>query len=389
MTQPLIFNPLPIAFERGEGVWLWDTAGEKYLDGFAGIAVCCLGHSHPALTQALLEQVPKLIHTSNYFQIPKQVELAEKLLALTGLSKCFFGNSGAEANETAIKLARLYGHQQGIDNPAIIVMEHSFHGRTMATLTATGSRKAQAGFEPLVPGFVRAPFNDIAAVEAIAQNRQDITAIMVEPIQGEGGVKVPAENYLTQLRRICDEQNWLLILDEIQTGIGRTGALFACQHENVLPDILTVAKSLGGGFPVSACLMGAKTADLFQPGMHGTTFGGNPLAMSAGLAVIDTVVSEKLSQHAGTVGEYLFKGLQAALADHPLVVNIRGKGLMIGIELSKPCRPLLKHALEQHLLVSVTANTVVRLLPALTITEKEVDQLIERLVAALKTFAET
>ncbi|MEE9494809.1 MAG: acetylornithine transaminase [Gammaproteobacteria bacterium] len=380
MTQNHLMNtykPLAITFTHGSGARLYDTQGKEYLDALAGIAVCGLGHAHPAVTAAISDQAGKLLHTSNLYHTSPQSTLADSLCELSGMEKVFFCNSGAEANEAAIKLARLYGHQQSIDTPQIIVTEGSFHGRTMATLSATGNRKIQAGFEPLVPGFLRVPYDDMNAIQTIASNRNDVVAILVEPITGEGGIRIPDTNYLNQLRQLCDNNNWLLMLDEIQTGMGRTGRWFAHQHNAIQPDVMTLAKGLGNGVPIGACLTSKKAADIFQPGNHGSTFGGNPLTTRAALAVIDTMTQENLVERAEKTGQQIFQQLQTNLQDIQGVVAIRGKGLMIGIELNRPCATLVTDALEQGLLINVTADSVVRLLPPLIITDEEATQIAE------------
>ncbi|MEE9451490.1 MAG: aspartate aminotransferase family protein [Gammaproteobacteria bacterium] len=381
------YQPLPVAFERGEGVWLWDSQGKKYLDALGGIAVCCLGHAHPEVTEAICQQAGQLLHTSNLYQIDLQIALAQKLTQMSSMQQVFFSNSGAEANEAAIKLARLYGHAQGIDSPNVIVMEGAFHGRTMATLTASANRKVQAGFEPLVPGFIRVPYDDITALQNIAQNSDDVVAVLIEPIQGESGVRTPNADYLEKVSALCKQNNWLLMIDEIQSGMGRTGKFFAYQHHAVEPDVVTVAKGLANGVPIGACLIGGKAADLFQPGKHGSTFGGNPLACRAALTVVDIIEQQQLCQQAAARGEYLFAALRDALADNPMVQEIRGQGLMIGIELDRPCAELAKIGLEQGLLFSITAERVIRLLPALIIQQEEVDLIIERLLACLDEYA--
>jgi acetylornithine aminotransferase len=377
---------LPIAFTRGEGVWLWDEQGKRYLDAVAGVAVNGLGHAHPKLTQAICEQARTLIHTSNLYQVPKQEQLGTKLAQLSGMDKVFFCNSGAEANEAAIKLARLYGHNKGIENPAIIVMEKSFHGRTMATLTATGNRKVQAGFEPLVSGFVRVPYNDIAPINQIAEHNQNIVAILVEPAQGEGGIQVPQSAYLQELRRICDSRGWLLMLDEVQTGIGRTGTLFAFQQTGITPDVMTLAKGLGSGVPIGACLAKGEAAEVFKPGNHGSTFGGNPLACTAGLATLEAVEEQNLCAHASEIGTLIRDGLGQQLAGTPGVVQVRGIGLMIGVELDRPCGDLVKLALERGLIINVTADSVVRLLPPLIMKRDEAQQVVDMLAPLIKDF---
>ncbi len=375
------------AFEMGQGAWLFDTNGNKYLDLLSGIAVCGLGHSHPAVTHAIRDQAGRLLHTSNLYEIPLQTELANRLTKVSGMDKVFFCNSGAEANEAAIKLARLYGHKQGINTPNIIVVDSAFHGRTMATLTATGNRKAQAGFEPLVNGFIRAPYDDIDAIKTIAGNTPDVVAIFVEPIQGEGGVHVPAENYLNELRTLCDENNWLLMLDEVQTGNGRTGKYFAYQHNNILPDVVTTAKGLGNGVPIGACLAQGKAAGVLQAGTHGSTFGGNPLVCAAALATVDTLIHDKLIERAESLGQRMLDGLKARLADANYITDIRGKGLMIGIELNEPCTELVMLAKAKGLLINVTANSVIRLLPPLILTDEEADLAVEAICKLIKVYA--
>lgn len=383
------YSPLPVAFERGEGAWLWDTNGKKYLDALAGVAVCSLGHAHPAVTKAISDQAGKLLHTSNWYQIPTQELLAKRLCVLAKMERVFFSNSGAEANEAAIKLARLYGHNKGIDNPTIIVTDQSFHGRTMATLTATGSRKVQAGFEPLVQGFARVPYNDLDAVRQVANNNNDVVAVMVEPILGEGGIVLPDDGYLVGLREICDENNWLLILDEIQTGLCRTGKWFAAQHENVLPDVMTLAKALGNGMPIGACLARGVAADTFAVGKHGSTYGGNPLACAAALAVITIMEDEKLDQAAEKTGNDLLAKLKTALDDVSGVRDIRGKGMMLAIELDRDCGELMTTALQKSLLINVTAGNVVRLLPPLILSVEQCDLLVTGVAELIKEFLES
>ncbi|MBE0509753.1 MAG: aspartate aminotransferase family protein [Chromatiales bacterium] len=377
---------LPVTFEKGDGCWLWDTEGKRYMDAISGIAVCNLGHAHPAIATALCEQAHKLVHTSNIYGIANQQALGEQLTALAGMDRAFFCNSGAEANEAAIKLARLYGHGKGIDTPTIIVMEQSFHGRTLATLSATGNRKVQAGFEPLVKGFLRAPYNDLAALETIAKHNPEVVAILVEPVQGEGGVRVPEENYLAQLRALCDKHGWLLMLDEIQTGMGRTGKPFAFQHSDIQPDVMTLAKGLGNGVPIGACLARGAAAELFKPGNHGSTFGGNPLACAAALAVLDTMAHNRLHERAEELGLRLLTGLELALGEQDYVEDIRGLGLMIGIELDRPCGELVGMALARGLLINVTANNTVRLLPPLVMSDDEAEQLLHTLTDLIADF---
>lgn len=383
------YSRLPVAFERGQGVWLWDADGNKYLDALAGVAVCSLGHAHPAVTKAICDQAGTLLHTSNWYRIPEQEALAERLCGLSGMDNVFFSNSGAEANEAAIKLARLHGHNKGIDIPTIVVMDQSFHGRTMATLTATGSRKVQAGFEPLVQGFARVPYNDLDAVRHVASNNSDVVAVMVEPILGEGGVVMPGDGYLSGLRKICDENGWLLILDEIQTGLCRTGKWFAAQHENVVPDVMTLAKALGNGMPIGACLARGDAAKTLVAGKHGSTYGGSPLACATSLAVIETMQAEKLDQAAYKTGQYLLDKLQSELAGMDEVREIRGKGLMIGIELDRDCGELTTTALQKGLLINVTADNVLRLLPPLILSEQECDQLVAGITELLNEFLAT
>jgi len=374
-----------VAFVRGEGVWLYDADGNRYLDAIAGVAVNGLGHAHPVLARALCEQAGRLIHISNLYRIPEQERLAESLCTLSGLERAFFCNSGAEANEAAIKLARLYGHQQGIENPAIVVMERSFHGRTLATLSATGSRKVQAGFEPLVTGFVRVPFGDAEAVARLAEQRNNnIVAVLVEPYQGEGGVNVPKADYLSKLRQICDDKGWLLMLDEVQSGIGRTGKWFAFQHSDVLPDVVTLAKGLGSGVPIGACLARGIAAQVYTPGKHGSTFGGNPLACTAALTTLQVIDQEGLLDNAASMGAYIRRDLAERLRDVTGIRDIRGQGLMIGIELDRPCGGLVQQALAQRLLINVTAESVVRLLPPLIIGQDEATLLTSRLADLIR-----
>ncbi len=380
------YNRLPVAFTHGEGVSLFDENGKRYLDGLSGIAVNTVGHAHPRLTAALAAQAGRLMHTSNIYRVREQEALSDKLAALSQMNDVFFCNSGCEANEAAIKLARLYGHQQGIDSPAIIVMEQAFHGRTLATLSATGNRKVQAGFEPLVAGFVRVPFDDLAAVEAVAQNNPNVVAILFEVIQGEGGINICHNEFLQSLRKLCDARNWLLMLDEVQSGIGRTGKWFAHQHAGIKPDVMTLAKGLGSGVPIGACLTAGRGTDVFKPGNHGSTFGGNPLACVAALTTIDIIEQDKLMANAVKQGEAIRAGLRAALAGVQGVVEIRGEGLMIGVQLDRPCGDLVKQALEAGLLINVTAESVIRLLPALTFTDTDSQQLVAILAPLVKKF---
>lgn len=380
---------LPVTFVKGEGVWLWDDQGNRYLDALSGIAVCGVGHCHPVLVKALCEQVSTLIHTSNVYYIQHQERLADRLTSLSGLEKAFFCNSGAEANEAAIKLARLYGHNQGINLPTIIVMERSFHGRTMATLTATGNRKTQAGFEPLLTGFVRVPYDDLEAVNKVAANNREIVAILLETYQGEGGVNFPQANYLQGLRRICDQNGWLLMLDEVQCGLGRTGKWFAFQHSEVMPDVMTLAKGLGSGVPIGACLAGGKAAEVFKPGNHASTFGGNPLACRAALTTLDIIEQEGLMDNAVTIGNFMREEFGRRLQAWQDVLKIRGQGMMIGIELPGPCSELVPEALKRRVLINVTSEKVVRLLPALNMQKAEAEQVVTEVSALITWFLES
>lgn len=380
------YSPMPVTFTHGEGVWLYDEQGKAYLDGLSGIAVCGLGHAHPDVTKTIQHQATKLLHTSNGFHIKEQELLAAKLTSMAGMDQVFFANSGAEANETAIKLTRLFGHKKGIETPSIIVMERAFHGRTMATLTASGSRKVQAGFEPLVPGFIRAPFNDIEAIRTIAANREDVVAVMLEPIQGEGGIYAVDEIYLRALARMCEQHDWMLILDEIQTGNARTGSLYYCMQYNIQPDILTTAKGLGNGVPIGACLMSKRAKDLFKPGNHGSTFGGNQLACATALTVLEVIERDDICNKVVKNSALLMNKLIAALGDHPNVKAIRGKGFMIGIELDRPALDIRTIGLANGLLFNITADTVIRLLPPLIINEEEIDELVKRLTLTIHQF---
>ena len=380
------YKPLPVNFERGEGAYLFDDQGERYLDALCGIAVCGLGHAHPAVTNAICEQSKRLLHTSNLYQIGQQEKCADTLCDVADMDRVFFANSGAEANEAALKLARLYGHQKGIDAPQVIVTEGSFHGRTLATLSATGNRKIQAGFEPLMPGFLRAPYDDLEAIRTIASNSPGVVAIFVEPVTGEGGIRIPGDNYLSELRALCDEHNWLLMLDEIQTGMGRTGRWFAHQHTDIQPDVMTLAKGLGNGVPIGACLARGAAAEVFKPGNHGSTFGGNPLSTSAALAVLNSIQEDGLVSRAEQLGKRLREGFQAQLGETSGVVSIRGRGLMLGIELDRPCGELVQRALDKKLLINVTVDTVVRLLPPLILTDAQADEIIARVSQLILEF---
>lgn len=377
---------LPVTFARGEGVWLWDEEGRRYLDALAGVAVCGLGHCHPKLTAAICNQAGTLIHTSNLYHIGRQEQLARRLAILSGMDKAFFCNSGAEANEAAIKLARLYGHGKNIELPTIIVMEKSFHGRTMATLTASGNRKVQAGFEPLLTGFARVPYNDLEAVAQVAVHNKNVVAVLVEPYQGEGGVNVPQASYLRGLRHLCDQNGWLLMLDEVQCGTGRSGKWFAFQHSGIVPDVITLAKGLGSGVPIGACLAKGGAAEVFMPGNHASTFGGNPLACTAALTTLDVIEEDELLMNALELGDFMRAMLKAQLDGLPGVREIRGQGLMIGIELSRPCGDLVKEALKQGLLINVTSDKVVRLLPPLVIQRVEAEQVVNTLSDIVKRF---
>jgi acetylornithine aminotransferase len=377
----------PVAFVRGEGVWLWDEAGKKYLDALAGIAVNTLGYAHPRLTRALSERIASgVIHTSNLWRIPDQEAAADRVAEITGLEEVFFCNSGLEANEAAIKVARKYGHERGIAEPAIIVMEKAFHGRSLATLSATGSRKVQAGFEPLVSGFVRVPLNDLEAVRQVAEHNRNVCAVMVEPIQGEGGINVSRLDYLRGLKEICERQEWLFISDEVQCGLGRTGKWFVYQHAGFLPDVVPLAKGLGSGVPVGACVTGGRARGVLKPGNHGSTFGGNPLAMTAVVATLDTMKDERLLEKAARVGKSIMDGLAAALGGAKGVTEVRGMGMMIGVELDEPCGELVKAGLEAGLVINVTVDKVVRIMPPLVMSEAEGAEVVRRFVPLAKAF---
>jgi acetylornithine aminotransferase len=380
------YSRLPVGFVRGEGVWLWDEGGKRYLDALSGIAVAGIGHAHPRLARALAEQAATLLHTSNLYRVPKQEQLADRLCALSGMDSVFFCNSGAEANEAAIKMARLHGHHKGIDVPTIVVMERAFHGRTMATLTATGSRKVQAGFEPLVAGFARVPYDDLDAITLAGQHNPNIVAVLVEPFQGEGGVQVPQAKYLQGIRHLCDRHGWLMMLDEVQCGIGRTGTWFAFQHTGVIPDVMTLAKGLGSGVPIGACLAKGAAAEIFKPGNHGSTFGGGPFSCTAALTTLDITEDEDLLKNAAEMGDFMLSGFRSRLAGQAGVAHIRGQGLMLGIELTKPCGELVKRALERGLLINVTQDTVIRLLPPLVIQRPEAEQIVDGVSALVREF---
>lgn len=378
------YKRLPVAFVSGTGIWLTDSTGQRYFDALSGIAVCGLGHAHPEINAAITDQVSKLIHTSNLYQIPLQQDLAKKLASLARMDKVFFSNSGAEANETAIKIARLFGHQQGIAKSVIITAIGSFHGRTMATLSATGNLKMQSNFVPTVEKFIHIPYNDVQAIKNV--KNENVVAVMLEPIQGENGVIVPDQNYLRSIRHICDENNWLLILDEVQTGMCRTGKWFCHQYEEVVPDIMTLAKALGNGVPIGACLAKGKAANLLQPGDHGSTFGGNHLASRVGLAVIDVLSKDKLYLHAADIGAKILAAFKDNLTEVEGVVSVRGRGLMLGIELDRKCTELVTMALQEKILINVTTNNVIRILPPLIIDNEAAQQLVDKIVHVIKVF---
>ena len=382
------YNRLPISFEKGKGVWVFDKNKNKYLDALSGIAVNTLGHNHPDLIKSISKQASKLIHISNYYYIEEQSLLAEKLVKLSKLSSVFFCNSGCEANEAAIKLARLHGHKLNIDIPNIIVMEGGFHGRTMGTLSASGGRNYQAGFEPLMSGFIRVPFDDIDAIKKIVSKKNKVCAIFVEPIQGEGGINIPKnlKQYLKKLREICDQNKWLLIFDEVQCGIGRTGKWFAHQHSSVKPDIITLAKGLGSGIPIGACIANQTSTELMKPGKHGSTFGGNPLACSAGIVTIDTIEKKYLIKNAVKQGLLITNLIKKKFKNNKSIISIRSLGLMIGIQLSAPCSEVVNIALEKKLLINVTSENVIRLLPPLIINDEESKVLADRLIDVIETF---
>ena len=385
-TQAIMptYGRLNVEFIKGEGCWLIDKDGRRYLDALSGLGVVALGHAHPAIAEAIAAQGGALLHTSNLYRIPNQERLADRLAALSGMDNMFFSNTGAEACECAIKIARLYGHQQGIAEPAIIVADNAFHGRTMATLTATGNRKVQAGFEPLVSGFVRVPFNDLESIKQTATHNQNIVAVFIEPIQGEGGIQVADQAYLQGLRALCDDQDWLLMIDEVQSGNGRTGQFFSYQHADILPDVVTTAKGLANGVPIGVCLAANQAAHVLGPGNHGSTFGGNPLSCAAAHAVLDVFEREQIVGRAASMGQYLRDKLASALQGVNGVKEIRGQGLMIGIELEVDCAELVGQALEEGLLINVTAGSVVRLLPPLILSEEEADHISEILGRLIK-----
>ncbi|MDD2892965.1 MAG: aspartate aminotransferase family protein [Halothiobacillaceae bacterium] len=380
------YNRQPVTFVRGEGAFLWDTEGKRYLDAIMGVAVCGLGHAQPDIAEAICDQARTLIHTSNIYGIAWQESLADRLTAISGMDKVFFCNSGAEANEAAIKLARLHGHRKGLSDPHIVVMESSFHGRTLATLSATGNRKVQAGFEPLVSGFVRVPYGDLDTLRQVAANDRNIVAVLVEPVQGEGGIRVPPSSYLQGIRELCDTHGWLMMVDEVQTGIGRTGAWFGFQHSGILPDVMSLAKGLGNGVPVGACLAAGAAAELFGPGNHGSTFGGNPLVCRVAHTVLEVMERDGLLARTTELGQRIRDGLSARLQGVSGVVDVRGLGLLLGIQLDRPCAALVGQALAQGLLINVTADSVVRLLPALVMTDEQTESLIAMLAELITAF---
>ena len=378
------YGRLPVTFQRGEGAWLWDSEGKKYLDALGGLAVCVLGHAHPAVAETIAAQGARLLHTSNLYGIEAQTELADELARLSGMTNMFFGNSGAEANEAAFKIARRYGHAKNVDAPEIIVAEGAFHGRTLAALSATGSAKVQAGFEPMVPGFTRVPYNDLESIRNVIRDRPSVVAVMVEPIQGEGGIVVPDHDYLSGIRSLCDQHELLMILDEIQTGMGRTGHWFAWQASGAAPDVVTLAKGLANGIPIGVCLARAAAADVLSPGTHGSTFGGNPFSCSVAKTVVRVIEEEALVEHAAKMGKRLGDNVRALSPER--IVEIRGRGLMVGIEMDGTCTELVSIAMERGLLLNVTADNVIRMLPPLNMSEAEIDQVSERLGDSIKAF---
>ena len=380
------YGRVPIALSHGQGVRVWDVNGKVYLDALAGIAVNTLGHNHPKLVPALQDQLTKIIHSSNYYHVPNQERLAAKLVELSGLTNVFFCSTGLEANEAALKLARKFGHDRGIDKPEIVVYDKAFHGRSIATLSATGNEKVQKGFGPLVEGFIRVPLNDVAALKRATEGNKNVVAVFFETIQGEGGVNPMRIDYLQQVRELCDQRNWLLMIDEVQCGMGRTGKWFAHQWAGILPDVMPLAKGLGSGVPIGAVVAGPKAADIFQPGNHGTTFGGNPLAMRAGVETIRIIEEDGLLENAARVGAHLKDALARELGGLAGVKEIRGQGLMIGVELDRPCPVLTMRAADAGLLISVTADSVIRLVPALIITTAEVDEIVALLAPLVKSF---
>ena len=377
-----------LLISHGSGAWLYDQTGDKYLDALSGIAVCGLGHSHPAISEAIALQSEQLVHCSNFFATSNQQILSKKICDISGMSNAFFCNSGAEANETAIKIARMYGRNKGIEIPTILVTSNAFHGRTLAAISASGAKKVQVGFEPLLTGFERVNFNDIHAVKNIAKENKSICAVFVEPIQGEGGINIPDDNYLNELEKICKENNWLFMLDEVQTGNGRTGAYFCYQHNKVQPDVVTTSKGLGNGFPIGACLASGLASDILQPGSHGSTFGGNPLACAAAIATIDSIYSEDILINAKNIGQRIVDSLSSTLANVTAVKSIRGMGCMIGIELDRPCKNLFSIGIKNKIIINVTAENIIRLLPPLIYSEEEADHLTNTLSGMIKSYSE-
>lgn len=380
------YGRLPIAFERGVGIWLEEASGRRYLDALSGIAVCSLGHAHPKLVEAISEQAAQLIHCSNLFQIPLQEKLGEKLCELSGMEAAFFCNSGTEANEAAIKIARKYGHDHGLSNPQTVVTEGSFHGRTLGALAATGNSAAQKGFEPMPGGFIRIPYGDIGALKHLLEDRHDVVAMMIEPIQGEGGVNVPPKGYLKQVRELADKHGFLMMLDEIQTGIGRTGEWFGCQHEEVVPDVMTLAKGLGGGFPIGACLTRGQAGRTLSAGTHGTTFGGNPLACRAALTVLQVLEDDHLISNAEDRGLWMRNEFKEKIGGLDCVKDIRGQGLIIGIELDRPCKELVQQGLDDGIIINVTADSVIRLLPPLILTQDHAAKIVHQVCQLVENF---
>jgi acetylornithine aminotransferase len=381
-----VYDRLPIHFERGEGVWVYDNKGQAFLDAQSGLGVTALGHSHPKIVEAICSQAKKILHTSNAFMIEEQELLAQELTELAEMDQAFFSNSGAEANEAAIKLTRLYGHHKNIEQPAIIVTEKSYHGRTMATLSASGNRKIQAGYEPLVSGYIRVPYNDLDAIKNIATHNKNIVAVMVEPILGNGGIVIPDDNYLQGIREICDANEWLMILDEIQTGLCRTGAFYSYQHHKILPDIVTTAKALANGIPIASCLATNTIANLFHLGKHGSTFGGNPFTCHVSRQVLRVMKEENVCANAQLIGDYLLNNLKECLQNQPGVSDVRGKGMMIGVELDRPCHHLYQHGLNNHIIFSITAEKVIRIMPPLISTKQDADMMCERLCRSITDF---
>lgn len=385
--MPTYYNQVPVSFEYGRGVWLWDNQGNQYLDSLAGIAVCGLGHAHPEVTKTIADQAGKLLHTSNTYTIANQVELAEKLARIANMDQVYFCNSGAEANEAAIKLSRMYARKKNIATPVVITMRNSFHGRTMATLSASGTERIQIGFEPLVQDFVYVNLNDIDELNTVVkQHQNNIVAIMLEPIQGDGGIHIASSEYLKHIRQLCDKHDWLMILDEVQTGVGRTGKWFCFQHDDVQPDVITVAKALGNGVPIAACLAHGKACNLFGPGKHGTTFGGSPFVCAVGSTVLDSIVKEKILENAEKIGNYLQSQLRTQLAKYKNVVDVRGRGLMIGVELDKPCMELVAIGVKNKILFNITFNKVIRLLPPLILTQDEADEIVKRVDLSINEY---